>query len=87
MLKSFNYYSYGYHFKNDHNSKTCFLLILAQLTAWFNNEAYHTPGISVNLLSNTLLQAYTSNKTNKISTINFPLPPNSAQKNQKNNQY
>jgi len=63
-----------------------FTFALVMFTAWFNNEAYHTPGISVNLLSNTLLQAYTGESDATISTINYPLPPNSAQQNQQNNQ-
>ncbi|XP_066910613.1 phospholipid-transporting ATPase ABCA3-like [Clytia hemisphaerica] len=60
--------------------------LMVTFKAWFNNEAYHTPGIAVNLLSNTLLQAYTGQNDTTISTINFPLPPNSDQKNQQNNQ-
>ena len=43
------------------------------VTGWFNNEAYHTPAASVNVLSNTLLQHFTDTDK-EIRTVNHPLP-------------
>ncbi|CAH0545633.1 unnamed protein product [Brassicogethes aeneus] len=44
------------------------------LTAYFNNDAYHSPGIAYSLILNAVYSA----KTNKtLSFNNFPLPPTS----------
>jgi ATP-binding cassette subfamily A (ABC1) protein 3 len=41
--------------------------------SYFNNEAYHSPAISLNIFSNTLMQ-YFANTSFDIHTINHPLP-------------
>lgn len=44
------------------------------ITAWFNNEAYHTPAVAVNTITNAILHAYTNNSALKIVAVNDPLP-------------
>ena len=51
-----------------------FNVYLATATAWFNNEAYHSPAVAINTLSNVLLAYYTNNKNLKITAVNNPLP-------------
>ncbi len=44
------------------------------------NQAYHTPGISLNLLDNALLRFLTGRVDYAIETVNHPLPKSSAQR-------
>ena len=43
------------------------------ITVWFNNQAYHTAPLALNLVSNAILAGY--NISHKITASNFPLPP------------
>jgi ATP-binding cassette subfamily A (ABC1) protein 3 len=42
-------------------------------TAYFNNQAYHSPGMTLNVLNNAVLKYFTQ-KEAVITTINHPLP-------------
>ena len=44
---------------------------------WFNNQAYHAVAVTVNYLTNCILE-YGFNNTDKfytVTTVNHPLPP------------
>ena len=43
-------------------------------TGWFNNEAYHTPGITLSLVGNALLDYFVKNKNHDVEVSNHPLP-------------
>lgn len=43
-------------------------------TAWFNNEALHSPAISLNALHNALLRTFTNSSKYRIDVTNHPLP-------------
>ncbi|XP_053684912.1 phospholipid-transporting ATPase ABCA3-like [Sabethes cyaneus] len=43
-------------------------------TAWFNNEALHSPAISLSVLHNALLRTFTQSNTFRIDVTNHPLP-------------
>ena len=43
-------------------------------TAFFNNQAFHTPGITLNALDNAILKYVSNNSDAVISTTNHPLP-------------
>ena len=43
------------------------------LSGWFNNEAYHTPAMTLNVLHNAVLRMLTNN-THFLSAVNHPLP-------------
>jgi ATP-binding cassette, subfamily A (ABC1), member 3 len=45
-----------------------------QLLAYFNNEAYHTPAIMQNIISNALLNYVTNGKMGQLITVNHPMP-------------
>ncbi|EDV28384.1 uncharacterized protein TRIADDRAFT_49936 [Trichoplax adhaerens] len=48
---------------------------------WFNNQAFHSIGVTVNYLTNCIL-AYGFNTTNErytITTTNYPLPPSGSE--------
>lgn len=49
------------------------------LTAFFNDEAYHSPAISLNLMDNAIFRTLT-NLNKKINTTNHPLPPSDVDK-------
>ena len=42
--------------------------------AHFNNQAYHTPAMSLNALSNALIKHVSGSENASISTVNHPLP-------------
>lgn len=48
---------------------------IPQLTASFNNQPYHGPGITLNAMDNAIL-AQATNGSFQITTNNHPLPPN-----------
>ena len=43
------------------------------ITAYFNNQPYHTPAVTVNMITNGMLKYFT-NSSNSITVINDPLP-------------
>ncbi|CRK89801.1 CLUMA_CG003438, isoform A [Clunio marinus] len=45
-----------------------------QITAWFNNQAYHTTALTINLINNALLRSTDGNDRRSINVINKPLP-------------
>lgn len=44
------------------------------ITAWFNNQPYHTAPLTLNLIYNALLRAYMGSEDYSIEVINHPLP-------------
>ena len=46
------------------------------VTAYFNNQPYHVPAVTVNILTNGLLKYFTKSNENTITVINHPLPRN-----------
>lgn len=44
------------------------------LTAYFNNQAYHTPAISVAMVANALLKFLTNDSSQNLQVTNHPLP-------------
>ncbi|XP_053391292.1 phospholipid-transporting ATPase ABCA3-like [Mercenaria mercenaria] len=44
------------------------------LTAYFNNQAFHTPAISVAMVANALLQLLTNSTSHYLQVANHPLP-------------
>ena len=48
--------------------------VKTRLTAWFNNEGYHTPLLSLNLAHTAILGALTGNKDYRFTVGNYPLP-------------
>ena len=46
---------------------------------WFNNQAFHTPAVSLNALTNAMLRSYTKGTVYKISASNHPLPTTTQQ--------
>ncbi|XP_035791057.1 ATP-binding cassette sub-family A member 3-like [Anopheles albimanus] len=44
------------------------------LTAWFNNEALHSPTVSLMMMHNALLRTFTNSSNASISLMNHPLP-------------
>lgn len=44
------------------------------LTAYFNNQAFHTPAISVSMIANALLQYITNDTSQHLQVTNHPLP-------------
>uniref|UniRef100_A0A240PML2 ABC transporter domain-containing protein n=1 Tax=Anopheles atroparvus TaxID=41427 RepID=A0A240PML2_ANOAO len=44
------------------------------LTAWFNNEALHSPPVSLLMMHNALLAAFTGSHEYRIALTNYPLP-------------
>uniref|UniRef100_A0A182TFV1 ABC transporter domain-containing protein n=1 Tax=Anopheles melas TaxID=34690 RepID=A0A182TFV1_9DIPT len=44
------------------------------LTAWFNNEALHSPPVALQMMHNALLTTFTGERGYNISITNFPLP-------------
>lgn len=49
-----------------------------KVTAYFNNQAYHTIAISLSMVGNTMLRSLTGNSDYTIETINHPLPRTTA---------
>ncbi|XP_021358402.1 ATP-binding cassette sub-family A member 3-like [Mizuhopecten yessoensis] len=49
-------------------------------TAYFNDQSYHSPVISLAALSNAMIQYVTNNSDFSITTINHPLPRTTAEK-------
>lgn len=47
-----------------------------KIIAHFNNQAYHVPPLSLNLITNALYKYYTNSNNYSISVINHPLPQN-----------
>jgi ATP-binding cassette, subfamily A (ABC1), member 3 len=45
-----------------------------RITAWFNNQGFHTAPLSVNIINNAILQTFTRNPHKSINVINKPLP-------------
>lgn len=43
-------------------------------TAWFNNEALHSPAISLAAMHNALLRTFANSTTYRIDVMNHPLP-------------
>ncbi|XP_058461768.1 phospholipid-transporting ATPase ABCA1-like [Malaya genurostris] len=43
-------------------------------TAWFNNEALHSPSISLSVMHNALLRTFTNSSIFRIDITNHPLP-------------
>ncbi|XP_058833503.1 phospholipid-transporting ATPase ABCA1-like isoform X2 [Topomyia yanbarensis] len=43
-------------------------------TAWFNNEALHSPAISMSVMHNALLRTFTNSTIFRIDATNHPLP-------------
>lgn len=43
-------------------------------TAWFNNEALHSPAISLNAMHNALLRTFSTSSEYRIDVTNHPLP-------------
>src|SRR6218665_526244 len=54
-------------------------LSIIEAIAFFNNEAYHTPAISLNAFDNALLRYTMAGSRWKIETINHPLPRTSEE--------
>ncbi|XP_060066261.1 phospholipid-transporting ATPase ABCA3-like [Ylistrum balloti] len=50
-------------------------------TAYFNGDPYHSPAISLSLMTNTMLREFGST-SDAITTINYPLPLTLAEKNE-----
>lgn len=48
------------------------------ITAWFNNQAFHTAPLSVNLIYNAILKTFCANCS--ISVSNHPMPLSSDAK-------
>ena len=48
-------------------------------TAWFNNQAFHTPATSIAYMDQAYLR-YTTNRNFLMSYHNFPLPRNSTER-------
>jgi ATP-binding cassette, subfamily A (ABC1), member 3 len=44
------------------------------ITAWFNNQGYHTAPLAINLLNNVILKSFSENAAKSIRLINKPLP-------------
>lgn len=44
------------------------------LTAWFNNEALHSPPVALQMMHNALLATFAESRVYNISLTNFPLP-------------
>ena len=44
------------------------------ITAWFNNQAYHTAPLAVNLINNAMLKGISGNAARQMNLINKPLP-------------
>ena len=44
------------------------------VTGWFNNQAYHTAPLSLNLIHNALLMQRTNNNSYRLTITNHPLP-------------
>lgn len=44
------------------------------ITAWFNNQPYHTAPLSLNLIHNAMLRAYMGSSDYSIEMTNHPLP-------------
>ncbi|XP_055628188.1 phospholipid-transporting ATPase ABCA1-like [Toxorhynchites rutilus septentrionalis] len=44
------------------------------ITAWFNNEALHSPAISLNVMHNALLRTFALSDEYRIDVTNHPLP-------------
>ncbi|XP_058060642.1 phospholipid-transporting ATPase ABCA1-like [Anopheles bellator] len=49
-------------------------IVRDNLTAWFNNEALHSPAVSLLMMHNALLRTYTNSSDSSIALANFPLP-------------
>lgn len=47
---------------------------VTKVTGWFNNQPYHAAPLSLNLISNAILQHVSRNNNRKITIINHPLP-------------
>lgn len=45
-----------------------------RITAWFNNQGYHTAPLSVNLVNNAILKSFTNDTEKVIDVTNKPLP-------------
>ena len=45
-----------------------------EATGWFNNQAYHTAPLSLNLIHNALLMQRTNNNSYRLTITNHPLP-------------
>lgn len=54
-------------FEQNHDDKM-------DITAYFNNQAFHTPAISVAILANALLQYMTNSSSSYLQVTNHPLP-------------
>lgn len=46
------------------------------ITAWFNNQGYHTAPLTINLINNAILRTVTGKSGVAINVINKPLPFN-----------
>lgn len=47
-----------------------------RLMGYFNNQPYHIPPLTLNLMTNTLLKHYSNDSESSIHIINHPLPRN-----------
>lgn len=43
------------------------------ITGWFNDQPYHSPPLTLNLIINSMLQYFATNETS-LKVINHPLP-------------
>lgn len=50
----------------------------AGITAWFNNQAYHTAPLTINLINNAILKSFPEAAMKAINVINKPLPYTSS---------
>lgn len=48
------------------------------ITAWFNNQGYHTAPLSINLINNAILRSATGKSGVAINVVNKPLPFNTG---------
>lgn len=56
-------------FQSSHRKQTAL-----NVTAYFNNQAYHTPAITIGVLTNSIMQYIFNNSNLWIETANHPLP-------------
>ena len=61
-----SHYLIGATFENERNNRL-------KIVGHFNNQAFHTPAITLNAIANTLLR-YVSSATATLATVNHPLP-------------
>ncbi len=47
-----------------------------KITGHFSNQFYHSPPLTLNLITNTLFKHFSNSSDNKINLINHPLPRN-----------